>query len=132
MNEPLMLKIVIGAAWVDGVLQPQEVAMLEAMLGRHGLARDPVLLNLLKNPVSVTLTERWIAEFLADSTASERQTLVGAIGNLLYADRQVSDAEHNLLDDLHTMMATIPEQAEPPEIAKAIGNWVKKALNVKR
>lgn len=124
-----MLKIVIGAAWVDGTLQPQEATYLEAIMDRHGFSHDRELLALLQRPVAMTLTERWLVEFLADATPTQRQILLGAIGNLLYADRRITDAEHNLLDDLHTMMATIPALAEPPEVAQAVGHWVKKALN---
>lgn len=124
----LALKILIGSAWADGVLDPEEQEILSAALQRHGETYDRELKHLLEHPVDLQQTERWISQYLADATDTERQALLGAIGRVLFADRDISDEEHMLLDDFHSMMGTIPAHAEIPELAKTVGKFVKKAV----
>ena len=124
----LALKILIGSAWADGVLEPEEQKILTAALQRYGETYDRELKHLLEQPVSLQQTERWISQYLADATETERQALLGAIGRVLFADREVTDEEHMLLDDFHSMMGSIPAHIEVPELAKSVGNFVKKAV----
>ncbi|WP_017327769.1 TerB family tellurite resistance protein [Synechococcus sp. PCC 7336] len=124
----LTLKILIGSAWADGVLKPEEEEYLAVLLQRYGEEYDRELKHLLAKPVSLQLTERWMTEYLYDSTAEERQQLLGAIGTMMFADRNISEEEHLLLDDFHAMMADIPAHAEAPELVKSIGRFVKSAI----
>ena len=124
----LALKILIGSAWADGVLEPEEQEVLDTVLQRYGETYDRELKHLLEQPVALQQTERWISQYLADATETERQALLGAIGRVLFADREVTDEEHMLLDDFHSMMGAIPAHVEVPELAKSVGNFVKKAV----
>ena len=124
----LTLKISIGSAWADGVLEPEEKEVLSSLLTRYGETYDRELKRLLENPVPLQQTERWIAEYLQDSTEAERQQLLGAVGRMLFADRKVTEEEHMLLDDFHAMMGQIPAHAEIPQVAKAVGKFVKNAV----
>ena len=83
---------------------------------------------MLEKPVPLQQTERWMTEYLYNSTETERQQLLGAIGNLLFSDYQVTDEEHILLDDFHAMMSDIPAHVEPPELVQSIGRFVKSAV----
>jgi len=47
----LILKIIIGSAWVDGHLGPAEVQYLQTLLDRYQLTHAPDLLALLEEPV---------------------------------------------------------------------------------
>lgn len=124
----LTLKILIGSAWADGVLEPEETEALAKVLKRYGETYDRELKKLLEKPVPLQKTERWMAEYLHQSTEAERQQLLGAIGRMLFADREVTEEEHMLLDDFHTMMGNIPASIEVPALAKTVGKFVKKAV----
>ncbi|WP_404786187.1 TerB family tellurite resistance protein [Altericista sp. CCNU0014] len=112
-HQHLMLKILIGSAWVDRHLVPAEVTYLNKVLARYHQAHDPELQALLSHPVSLGQTEGWLVDYLKDSPDSERLKLLAAIGNLLISDDKVSDIEHDLLDEFHTLMAKIPSPPEP-------------------
>ncbi|MEN9201760.1 MAG: hypothetical protein Q6K80_00140 [Thermostichus sp. DG_1_6_bins_120] len=123
----LMLKIVAGSAWADGHLEPQELAYLGSLLRRYELEHDPELQELLRQPVSIQQTELWMADYLAQATEAERMQLLGAIGNLLIADDNVSPEEHSLLDDYHSLMAGIPAQPESaPNLVKRVGQFFRR------
>jgi uncharacterized tellurite resistance protein B-like protein len=129
----LMLKIVIGSAWVDGHLEPSEVDYLQTLLERYQLTHDAQLLALLEEPVSVRQTESWMVEYLANTTQQERQRLLSAIGKLVIADDTVLPPEHTLLDDYYTLMAQIPAHPEQtPTLVETVGSFVRKAVKAVR
>jgi hypothetical protein len=116
----LMLRILIGSAWVDRHLEPEEVAYLGNVLTRFHLDHDRELQELLELPVPLEQTERWLVAYLKDTPDSERLKLLAAIGNLLMSDHVVSSVEHDLLDEFHELMAHIPAPPEPtPTVAEA-------------
>ncbi len=124
-----MLAIIIGAAWADGHLEATELAYLQKLLQQYHLHLDGELQALLTAPVELGATERLIAAFLPDSTASERQKLLVDIGTLLIADDVVSPQEHQLLDDYYQLMAEIPLLPEPgPALTATVGEHVRKGL----
>ena len=106
----LILKILIGAAWADRHLEPEEVKFLEQILERYDLKGDRELISLLKLPVGIQTTETWVAEYFRITTQDERMQLLANIGKVLIADDHVSDIEHDFLDDYHELMAYIPAQ----------------------
>ncbi len=128
-HHKLLLQIAIGAAWTDGVLAPAEVAYLRQLLERYDLSRDPDLALLLHAPVPLWQTERWMAQYLADTTASERASALAAIANLLIADDRISDGEHRLLDDFYELMADIPAVPETaPTLVQSLGRFARTAM----
>jgi len=141
----LMLKILIGAAWfeplssrppaggeasrfkVDGFLQPEELAYLQRLLHRYSLDQDAELNSLLQAPVALENTTQWMVAYLTDSTETERLQLLGAIGQMVVADDQVSAIEHDFLDWYHTLMAKIPAHPEAmPTLVQTLGGFFKK------
>lgn len=125
----LLLKIVAGSAWVDGHLEVEEVKYLEHLLERYDLANDSELRPLLEGPIPLQQTEAWMVDYLRDATEDERMQLLGAIGNLLIADDQVSPEEHELLDDYHTLMSSIPARIDAaPKLVSAVGQFFKKVV----
>jgi len=82
----LILKIIIGSAWVDGHLGPAEVQYLQT-LRSYQLTHAPDLLA-LEEPVPFPKPNfGWWN--LADTTETERQRLLAAIGKLVIADDTV-------------------------------------------
>ncbi len=135
----LMLKILIGSAWIDSQLEPQEITYIEKVLARLDLARDGELQELVKTAVSPEQTQRWLVAYLKDSPDSERLKLLAAIGNLLISDEVVSSVEHDLLDEFHHLMTTIPDPAEPmtsplsevgPKILKRVGQFFRRVVKL--
>lgn len=130
-QQQLLLKIVIGAAWVDGHLETQEVEYLEKLLHKYNLSHDSELLLLLSQPVAIEATENWIISYLASSTDTERMRLLSAIADILIADRTVSEIEHELLDEYHALMAKIPSHREAtPSSIEIIGRFVRQLIHI--
>lgn len=103
------------------------------MLARYQLSHAPDLLALLEEPVSLGQTERWMVEYLADTTETERQRLLAAIGKLVIADDTVLPQEHTLLDDYYTLMAEIPAHPEEtPTVVGTVGKFVRKVARTVR
>lgn len=129
-QQQLMLKIIIGAAWVDGHLEQAEIEYLQTLLKRYQLTHDPELMALLEKSVPLQQTEIWIVEYLADTTETERQRLLAAIGKLLIIDDSVLPVEHDLLDDYYALMAEIPAQPEQtPTLVATVGKFVRQTIN---
>ena len=129
-QQQLMLKIIIGAAWVDGHLEQAEIEYLQTLLKRYELTHDPELMALLEKSVPLQQTEIWIVEYLADTTETERQRLLAAIGKLLIIDDTVLPVEHDLLDDYYALMAEIPAQPEEtPTLVTTVGKFVRQTIN---
>jgi hypothetical protein len=129
----LMLKIIIGSAWVDGHLEPAEVQYLQTLLDRYQLTHASDVLALLEEPVSLSQTEFWMVEYLADTNEIERQRLLGAIGKLVISDDAVLPQEYTLLDDYYALMAEIPARPEEtPTLVETVGKFVRKAARTLR
>lgn len=98
-----LLKILIGAAWIDGRVQPQERQYLYRVAQEHGLAEDPEIKPLLYELRSVSAAQcyGWIEEYLGLSPSSkDYQELVEAIAALIYSDGIVALEEAKLLERL--------------------------------
>lgn len=50
----LLVKILIGAAWIDGVIQPQEREYLKKVVEKHQLAEEGEIKSLLSGIKAVT------------------------------------------------------------------------------
>lgn len=129
----LMLKIVIGSAWLDDRLEPTEVEYLQTLLEHYQLTHAQDLLALLEEPVPLEQTELWMVEYLADTTETERQRLLATIGKLVIADDTVLPQEHTLLDDYYVLMAKIPARPEEtPTLVENLGKFVRRVARTVR
>lgn len=125
----LLMKIIIGAAWIDHHLEPAEVGYLNQLLERHRLTHRPELKSLLDTPVPPQQTERWMVEYLQQTTELDRQKALAAIAKMLIADDTVSDSEHDLLDDFYLMMERIPPQPEAlTQLVETVGQFARKVM----
>lgn len=100
-----LLKILIGAAWIDGKVQPQERHYLHQIAQEHGLADDPDLKPLLYELRDVKPDEcyRWLEDYLGTSPSrQDYQCLIEAISALIYSDGDVATEEAKLLTRLQT------------------------------
>ena len=57
-----LIKILIGAAWIDGIIQPEERKYLHRIAAEYNLAEDPELQPLLSElkRVSTAQCYQWV------------------------------------------------------------------------
>ncbi len=104
-NVKNLVKILIGAAWLDGKIQPEEREYLQQVAQEKGVAADPEIQPLLNEFRVVQPTEcyEWVREYLGDRPSPEdSQNLLEAISGLIYRDGEVAIEEAKLLTKLQS------------------------------
>lgn len=105
-NVKNLVKILIGAAWLDGKIQPEERQYLQQLAQEKGVATDPDIQPLLHElrPVQPTECYKWIQEYLGDHPSTEdAHSLIEAISGLIYRDGEVAIEEAKLLTKLESL-----------------------------
>jgi uncharacterized membrane protein YebE (DUF533 family) len=98
-----LLKILIGAAWIDGVIEPEERKYLHRLATEFNLAKDPEIWALLSEIKRVTPQEcyQWIEEYIADNpNIRDYCDLLEKISGLIYSDGYVDVRETQLIEKL--------------------------------
>jgi uncharacterized tellurite resistance protein B-like protein len=101
-----LVKILIGAAWIDGKIQPEERDYLQRVAKEKGLADDPEIQPLLYELRAVLPDEcySWVKEYLGDRPSSEDyQRLIETLSALIYSDGEVATEEAKLLTRLQLL-----------------------------
>ena len=121
----LLIKILIGVAWLDGEIKPEERKYLAKVAKAHDCERDPEVEALLTSPNSVTLAEceQWIQTYLGDRSINDDDGLIEAISGLIYSDGDVAVNEAKLLVNIQSVPSS-----SPPIISK-IRQLYRKALD---
>lgn len=125
-----LLKILIGAAWIDGKVQPQERHYLHQIAQEHGLADDPDLKPLLYELRDVKPAEcyRWLEDYLGTSPSQQDyQRLIEAISALIYSDGDVATEEAQLLTRLQTLDPASYSSLE--KLLKTIQNLYRRCID---
>ncbi len=107
-----LVKILVGVAWIDGQIQPEERQYLQGVAQKQGLADDPELKSWLSElrPISTSECYAGIGEYLgATPTLEACQQLIEAISGLIYSDGDVGIEEAKLLTQL--------QETEPSSVA---------------
>lgn len=107
-----LVQILIGAAWIDGKIQPQERKYLHQIAQKEGIAEDPELRPWLYEfrPVVPTECHTWVREYLGPRPSSEDcRQLIEAISALLYSDGDIANEEAKLLIQLQLL---VPDKEE--------------------
>ncbi len=112
IKQKLLIRIVLGAAWADGKLEPNEISYLHQILSEQALTEDPEIQTFFHEAPSDYQMELWLVQYLSATDVPERLGALAQIANLLMADGVVSSAEHDFLDEIHTLMAQIPPRPE--------------------
>ena len=95
-----LIKILIGAAWIDGRIQPEERQYLREIAHSKGLSADPEIKPWLYEWVQVKPDQcyQWVREYLGDRPSLEQcQDLIESISGLIYSDGEVATEEAKLL-----------------------------------
>ncbi|MBO3459749.1 TerB family tellurite resistance protein [Aetokthonos hydrillicola Thurmond2011] len=127
-----LIKILIGAAWIDGRIQSEERQYLRRIAQENGVADDPEIQPWLYELVSVQPAQcyDWVKEYLGDRpTAEDYQNLIEALSGLIYSDGEVAIEEAKLLTKLQTLSKD-NESTQPghntilKQIQKLYRRWV--------
>jgi uncharacterized tellurite resistance protein B-like protein len=105
-NVKNLVKILIGAAWLDGEVQPEERQYLYQVAQEKNLADDPDIRPLLYELRTVQPTEcyEWVKEYLGDRPSVENcYNLIEAISGLIYSDGEVATEEAKFLSKLQSL-----------------------------
>jgi uncharacterized tellurite resistance protein B-like protein len=109
-----LFKILMGAAWIDGVIQAEEREYLRRMAKEKGIAEEPDIKSLLSEikPVSATECYGWLETYLGDNHGEEDYLeLLEALSALIYSDGEVDIQEAKLLTKLQLLD---PANTPPP------------------
>ena len=115
VNKKILLKILIGAAWIDGVIQPEERRYLHRVAKEHDLSQDPDIKPLLQEFVTVKPDQcyEWVRQYLGDRPSAEDcQSLIEATSALIYSDGEVAVEEAKFL---HRIQLLTPLDGTGPE-----------------
>lgn len=100
-----ILKILIAAAWIDGVIQPEERVYLRRVAQDFKLADDPEIKPLLSElrPIQPVECYQWLEEYFGDNpSAEDYQQLLEAISGLVYSDGYVDTREAKLIETIQS------------------------------
>jgi len=129
-----LVKILIGTAWIDGRIQPEEREYLNRIAQEKGVADESEIRPLLNEFTVVKPSEcyEWVRQYLGDRPTSEEcQQLLEAISGLIYSDGTVDTEEAKLLTELQSLdPSNIGEDQSSNTVLKAIRGlyqrWVAK------
>lgn len=127
-----LLKILIGAAWLDGIIQVQEREYLRQMAAENGIADDPEIKGLLSEIKSVQAIEcyQWLEDYLGDNhSEKDYQSLLEAISALIYSDGDVDIQEAKLLTKLQLLDPAESPQTAFDKLLKVIRKLYQKGIN---
>lgn len=132
LNNVKLVKILIGSAWLDGKIQPEERTYLNRIAQEKGVAQDPEISPLLQDLRQIETAEcyQWVQEYLGNSpTTADYQNLLEAISGLIYSDSDVDTEEAKLLTQLQ-LLDPVNHEPQPAhnavmkEIQKLYRRWV--------
>ncbi len=129
-----LIKILIGAAWIDGKVQEEERQYLHRIAQEKGVANDPEVQPLLYEFRTVQPEQcyEWIREYLGDRPSSEAcQQLMESISALIYSDGTVANEEAKLLTriqllDSSSETAELPHNSVLKAIRRVYQDWLSK------
>lgn len=116
-----LLKILIGAAWIDGVIQSEERQYLKTLAANLNLQTDEEIVPLLSElkPISATDCYTWINDYLGNyPSEQDYQTLLETMSGLLYSDGNIQTQEAQLLASLQD---SDPQQVPQSSMNKFLG-----------
>lgn len=128
-----LFKILVGAAWLDGKIQPEEQAYLQRIAVQKGLSEDPELQLWVNGSKSISSEDcfRWVSEYLGQNPAPEDgQQLLEELSGLIYSDSEVDSKEAELLMHFQQVEEAGASRAASPEsvinaIKTLYKRWIK-------
>ena len=107
-----ILKILIGAAWIDGIIQSEEREYLRRIAGDFKLAEDPEIKPLLSElkPIRAAECYEWLEEYFGNNPSKkDYQQLLEVISGLVYSDGYIDIREAKLIETIQSCDPNNPE-----------------------
>jgi uncharacterized tellurite resistance protein B-like protein len=127
-----ILKILIGAAWLDGVIQPEERQYLRRIATEFNLADDPEIKPLLSELKTVQPQEcyQWLEDYLGENHSTEDYLeLLEKVSGLIYSDGFIDMREAKLIETVQTSEpVTESDRSTFDKLLKRIQKLYKKAV----
>jgi uncharacterized tellurite resistance protein B-like protein len=111
-----LIKILIGAAWIDGRIQAEERQYLREIAQAKGLANDPEIKPWLYElvPIQPKQCYEWVKEYLGDRPSAEDcDNLIEAVSGLIYSDGDMATDEARLLTKLDEFTQNLDSSQTP-------------------
>ncbi len=127
----LLIKILVGAAWIDGIIQTEEREYLKKVVAENQLENDQEIKSLLSEikPVNAQECFQWLEEYLGNNPKMEDyQHLLEAISALVYSDGDIDIQEAKLLSRLQDLEPNDNNKSIPQQILQSIKNIYQSAI----
>jgi uncharacterized tellurite resistance protein B-like protein len=113
------LKVLIGAAWADGQIQPEELPALKQAVVELDLVEHPEIRAWIRSPSSPEDYRRCLSNYLAlHPTQAERQELLNLVTKVIYSDDEVSVEEAYILDEMRTLLNDLEVDDHIPRLGE--------------
>ncbi|MDJ0900954.1 MAG: TerB family tellurite resistance protein [Xenococcus sp. MO_188.B8] len=130
-----LFQILVGAAWIDGVIQPQERTYLQRIAQEWQLNEEPEIKIFLSELKAVQPTEcyLWLEEYLENYPGIEDYyELLEKVGGLIYCDEYVDIRETRLLEKLQSFdPRNKTNMSGPPWFLRKIRKFYQKVVQEK-
>ena len=106
------MKILIGAAWLDGIIQPEERTYLHQVAKDFQLADDPDIKPLLSElkPIKADECYQWLEEYFGQyPSEADYQQLLEKISGLVYSDGYVDVREARFIEAIRSCDPSNPD-----------------------
>lgn len=129
-NPKLLFKILLGAAWIDGEIQPAERDHLQQKARELGLAEDAEIQSFLARTQAIPPADcyAWLEAYLGSNpTPEDYQQLLEAVGATVYSDSDIDTAEAQLLSFLQASEPT--SRTSQNKVLQAVRDLYRKATS---
>lgn len=127
----LLIKILVGAAWIDGIIQTEEREYLKKVVAENQLENDQEIKSLLSEikPVNAQECYQWLEDYLGNNpNMKDYQHLLEAISALVYVDGDIDIQEAKLLSRLQDLEPNGNNKSIPQQILQSIKNIYQSAI----
>lgn len=98
IDDKQLLRLLVGVAWIDGVLEPDEKDCITQVASQKGLAGDPDIERLFNQPVPADQCYEWLQAYLGKNPTDEKyQELYENLSTLMSSDSEVDAQEADVL-----------------------------------
>lgn len=128
-----LLKILIGAAWLDGMVQPEEKIYLKKIAEEYQLRDHPEIKPLLQELKSIQPRECYssLEHYLGqNSSQQDYQQLLEQISALIYSDGNVDVREARFLEKVELLQPETGNLTIPERLLKKIQKLYRQAIQL--
>ena len=107
-----IMKILIAAAWLDGIIQPEERAYLRRVAQDFQLAEDPEIKSLLSElkPIQPVECYQWLDEYFGQyPSEADYYQLLEKTSGLLYSNGYIDVREAKLIEAIQSCDPNNPD-----------------------